>query len=105
MLLLDLMMNLPVVLANGANLISQAHGRPFPCWIMKLALASFCINPHVIPVLRSMKLLWAFDKKWAWFNAIAITARRRMLVIVIGYLFSGLMFILLLRVGACNSDW
>jgi hypothetical protein len=51
-----------------------------------------------------MKLLWAFDKKWEWINAVAVSARRRVLVILCGYVVSACLVAVLTTHGACVHE-
>lgn len=51
-----------------------------------------------------MKLLWAFDKKWEWINAVAVSARPRVLVILCGYVVSACLVAVLTTHGACVHE-
>jgi hypothetical protein len=83
MLIADLIGHSFMVSANSLSLIFAAHGRVFPCWVMKGALMTLAFGINMITTLRSMKLLWAFDKRFKWVLALGATAGRRICVLTL----------------------
>lgn len=83
MLIADLIGHSFMVSANSLSLIFAAHDRVFPCWVMKAALMTLAFGVNMITTLRSMKLLWAFDKRFKRVLALGATAGRRICVLTL----------------------
>lgn len=82
---------------------ASIEGRPFPCWIMKAVLVPFAFNIHLVTILRSMRLLWAFEKKWRWITLYGVSARRRLSTMAIANVVAIALVILITYKPACKT--
>lgn len=71
---------------------------------MKAVLVPFAFNIHLVTILRSMRLLWAFEKKWQWVTLYSVSARRRLGIMAIANILAFALVILITYKPACKTD-